>query len=393
MHNRKQKSITLEHLRKLCEPYPHRSVGSEGNIRATDYFARQCRKLGYDTVLQKFDCIDWQSGALHLVSPGREYRALPSPWSLGCDCRGELLVISSLSELRNSKIRDKIILIRGEIAREQLMPKNFPFFNPDRDREIISLLEKGCPLAIITATTRNPELAGALYPFPLFEDGDFNIPSAYMTDIEGEKLRKMSGETVHLKFSATRIPARGCNILAHRGNREGRRIVISAHIDTRPDTPGALDNAAGIVILLKMMEQLKNYQGPHFLEFLAMNGEDYYAASGELAYLRENEGKLGEILCNINIDAAGYRGVATGYVSLGDEKDILQDMMALLHTSPIFRKMQPWYQGDHMIFVQNGIPALAITSENFEYPIQEKTGSNFSISIFSIIRRLYWLKG
>jgi aminopeptidase YwaD len=23
----------------------------------------------------------------------------------------------------------------------------------------------------------------------------------------------------------------------------------------------------------------------------------------------------------------------------------------------------PWYQGDHMVFVQNGVPAVAITSE------------------------------
>jgi len=373
MENRNQKSKTLTHLRELCESYPHRSVGSVGNSRATAYFDRESRKLGYETVLQEFDCIDWQSDALHLSTGDREYKALPSPWSLGCDCRAELLVISSLSELRNREIRDKLILLRGEIAREQLMPKNFPFYNPERDREIINLLEKGYPAAIITATTRNPELAGALYPFPLFEDGDFDIPSAYMTDSEGEELRKKAGETVHLRFQATRIPARGFNVLALKGNRMNKRIVISAHIDTKPDTPGALDNAAGVVIMLKMMEQLKNYQGPYYLEFLAMNGEDYYAASGEKTYLRENEGKLNEILCNINIDAAGFREVLTGYVALGDEQGILLNITASLQASPLFREMQPWYQGDHMVFVQNGIPALAITSENFEYLSREIT--------------------
>ena len=39
-------------------------------------------------------------------------------------------------------------------------------------------------------TDRNPELVGALYPFPLFEDGDFDIPSVFMTGDEGLRLAK-----------------------------------------------------------------------------------------------------------------------------------------------------------------------------------------------------------
>lgn len=36
-------------------------------------------------------------------------------------------------------------------------------------------------------------MMGALYPFPLFEDGDFDIPSVYMTDVEGERLAAYAG--------------------------------------------------------------------------------------------------------------------------------------------------------------------------------------------------------
>jgi aminopeptidase YwaD len=30
-----------------------------------------------------------------------------------------------------------------------------------------------------------------------------------------------------------------------------------------------------------------------------------------------------------------------------------------------FAEGDPWYQGDHMVFVMNGVPAMAITSESF----------------------------
>ncbi len=63
-------------------------------------------------------------------------------------------------------------------------------------------MEEKQPAAIISATTRNPELAGAVYPFPMFEDGDFDIPSAYMTDVKGEKLASFAGSRVSLKMDA-----------------------------------------------------------------------------------------------------------------------------------------------------------------------------------------------
>jgi hypothetical protein len=49
---------------------------------------------------------------------------------------------------------------------------------------------------IIAATSRSPELAGALYPFAWIEDGDFDIPSVYMTDEQGARLAAYVGKAV-----------------------------------------------------------------------------------------------------------------------------------------------------------------------------------------------------
>ena len=47
--------------------------------------------------------------------------------------------------------------MREAISAEQLMPKNFVFYNPEHHQKTIALLESRKPAGIITATKRNPE--------------------------------------------------------------------------------------------------------------------------------------------------------------------------------------------------------------------------------------------
>ena len=153
---------------------------------ATDFFAAAVKQFRYDVECPEFACIDWWHGVANLSVEGEPYAAHISPYALGCVVDAELAVVTSVDELEAADVRGKALLLMGEIVSEQLMPKNFVFYNPDSHQYIIHLLEERQPAAIISATSRNPELAGGSYPFSLIEDGDFNIPSVYMTDAEGE---------------------------------------------------------------------------------------------------------------------------------------------------------------------------------------------------------------
>src|SRR4030042_1464267 len=121
-----------------------------------------------------------------------------TPSSRGGRFQAPLTVVSTVPELEAADLTGRIVLLRGEIAREQLMPKNFPFYHPPAHQRIYALLEARAPTAIVASTTRNPELAGALYPFPLIEDGDFDIPSVFMTDVEGGRLAATDGRPASL---------------------------------------------------------------------------------------------------------------------------------------------------------------------------------------------------
>jgi aminopeptidase YwaD len=353
------------YLGKLCLEIPNRPVGSPGNRRATDFFAGTVASFGFETETPAFDCIDWTQAGAHLMLDGAPFEAFISPYSLGCRVSAPLVAASTLEELEAIDASGKILLLCGDLAKEQLMPKNFPFYNPEQHQRIIRLLETKGPQAIVAATSRNPELAGGVYPFPLIEDGDFDIPSVYMTAEEGERLVRYVGKELALDVQAERIPARGCNVIARKGADLQRRLVFCAHIDAKDGTPGAIDNAGGVVTLLLLAELLADYSGRLGLEIVAFNGEDYYLAPGQKQYLSHNADRLSEIVLAVNLDGPGYRQGQTAYSMYECPADLAATIQSTFSAHQDMVEGEPWYQSDHGVFILHHVPAMAITSERF----------------------------
>jgi aminopeptidase YwaD len=366
--------LCKEILHTLCVEIQDRSVGSPGNRQATRYFEEMIAGFGWETRRSEFSALDWEDrGAELKTEEGCSWEVFVSPYSRGASLQEELVVVTDMQDLKEKHLKGKIVLLLGNIAGEQIMPKHFVFFNPKEHQELVSALEEKAPAALITATGRNPSLAGGLYPFPMFEDGDFLIPSVYMTDQEGEKLQAYEGKRVTLQANSVLKPGKGAQLTASKGSPDRERIVISAHIDAKKGTPGAIDNATGVAILLLLANMLKDHQGPNSLEIVPFNGEDYYAASGEMLYLAENEGRFDQIGLNINVDGVGYKQGKTGVSSYNLPDDWITSIDTVLRGYAGLKSSSPWYQGDHTIFLQQGVPALAVTSvffqENPEVPL------------------------
>jgi aminopeptidase YwaD len=216
-------------------------------------------------------------------------------------------------------------------------------------------------------------MVGAAYPFPMFEDGDFDIPSVYLSDIDGEKLAKHSGEVISLESRATRIPSTGENVIARKGEGHADRVVFTAHIDARMGTPGASDNASGVVVLLLLAELLEDYSGGLGIEITAMNGEDYYSNPGEQLYIEQNKDRFGEILLAVNIDDVGYSKGRTAYSLYGVPEGLSAVIINGFSNQDELVEGEAWYAGDHSIFIQNQVPALALTSEKMSELMQNIT--------------------
>jgi aminopeptidase YwaD len=352
-----------EYLKILCDVKSNRRTGSSGNREATDFFANTIRQYGYDIDAASFAALDYICDGATLTQGDITFEVYASPYSLGCDITGEIITVSTVEELEKADCEGKILLLRGTICDEQLMPKNFVFYNPEHHQKIIAILESLKPGGIITATKKNPDLVGALDPFPLFVDGDFDIPSVYCRETVANDLVTRPGASARLKIDARRIPSSASNVMASLNKGKTGKIVITAHIDAYESTPGASDNASGTVVLLLLAEMLADYRGRNSLEFVALNGEDHYSAAGQMDYLHRYGNEMPAVLVAINIDDVGFKQGKSSYSFYECPPGFEEKVADVFRKSEGLIRGDQWFNGDHMIFVQNQVPAIAITSE------------------------------
>ncbi len=365
-------------LHFLCTELPTRTLGTEGNRQATRFVEAQLAASGWHSERQPFDCLEWIDSGAWLTAhdvpgedsgkePGKDqWSILPGPWSLPCVLDAPLVDCTTVEEIEaQADLSDTILLLHGPIAEEQLMPKDYPFYYPEAHQRIYTAIESCKPAAVLAATGRNPSLAGGIYPFPLIEDGNFGIPTAYMTDVEGARLLAAAPAAVHLEIRSERRQAQGWNVVARKGSDFAHPIILCAHIDAKSGTPGAIDNAAGVVTLLQTAVLLADYDARQGVEIVIFNGEDNYAAAGELEYLRRMGPRVSDPHLVLNVDGAGKRGSANAWSLYNCPPPTDAALRATLEGRDGLVEGEPWYQSDHAIFVQAGVPALAFTTADF----------------------------
>lgn len=270
-------------------------------------------------------------------------------------------IVSTLEELKNKNITTKIVILNGDLTQQPMQPKNFPFYYPDEHKTIIDLLEEKQPKAIIAITGKHP-MCG-LNPFPMFEDGNFQIPSAYANKTIADKIIERR-DLIKLKIASKTENSVGRQIVASKKNNGKGKIVVCAHMDSKYGTVGAIDNAAGIEVLFQILDNLKDYNGAYDIDFVPFNGEEYYGVNGQIEYLKQNGNELSEIKLVINIDSPGHVASKTAlstYNFIESKQDWLNSKIC---KNDFIEEGTQWYAGDHAMFAFQGVPCVAVTSSN-----------------------------
>lgn len=346
--------LLTQHLTQLCEGIGSRPTGSAPNKAATQYAAKVFRDLGLNATLQPFPCMDWKNEGAQLVVDGQEVQAIAAEYSLPCDVAGELVLVKNIAELKKASLENKICVMHGDLCKEPLMPKSFTFWNPEEHQEIIRQLEVKKPLAVITVSFL-PDIAVSI-----IQDGDFIVPCAAVKGNLLEALKKSKGNTT-LRLMTERRPSVASNVIATFG--EGKpRISFSAHIDTKPGTPGALDNGSGVAVLLTLASQIIGKAHPYSIVFTLFNGEDYYSTPGETAYMQTYLQSPGEYVYAFNVDGVGMKESNTSYSFYECPSEMEAKIREIARAYQGVEQIEPWPMGDHMMFAMSGVPAIAITS-------------------------------
>jgi aminopeptidase YwaD len=359
------------HLDELCR-FPDRRIGGAGNHAAVTLVADVLAGHGFTVEAIDFEAVAWEPGPGMLEAGARRWPVHPGPYTNPCDVRARLAAAGTLEELEDGSLAGSVVLLHGALVAEQLPPKGFPYYEAPELRRILAALEAAEPAAIVAATGRNPGFAGSMYPFPLIEDAAVEVPHAYLRDIDGTALLAHVGVPVHLRLVSRRLPATGRQLIGRRGRHHGhddggaaRRVVVFAHIDSKQGSPGAIDNASGVAVLLALAELLRRHDGPPVVELVPLNGEDDYATPGEKLYVHANAGRWDEIVLGVNIDAAGARGAETAISLYGMPGPLVALVRDVAARHPGLVDGEPWFESDHGLFLMHGRPALAITSTTF----------------------------
>lgn len=346
---------------RLCAP-GDRALGTQRNRDATAYVMRRLADAGLDVSAVDFSVPEWRFGESHVRVGDVDMPLHAGPFSPAAHGAGPLVPIRSLEDVHEVSAPGAVLLLMGEIAQEQFTPRDYPFYsNPDH-AAIVDALEAVQPLAVLAATGSSA-MTGAMSPFPLIEEAGFGVPSAYMDEAAGERLASSAGSVVEVFIDSDARPSTGVQPLGRRRGASRGRIIVSAHVDSKPETPGAIDNAAGVAVMLVIADLLRNAVLGKALEFIPFNGEDHALAPGELAWLAADD--LAGIELVINIDAAGLRGGPTAYSLYGVDECTRKAAAALAAAQPSVVEGPAWYASDHMIFAMRGIPAVAVTSSDF----------------------------
>ena len=225
-------------------------------------------------------------------------------------------------------------------------------------------------------------------------EGIPRVPGTASHDRAGEFIRSRLAEIGRLRVETEPFDRRArsyTNILAILDGSDPSRIYISAHYDGRPGTPGAVDNASGVGILLESIRILVGRDWQKTLVFAFWDGEEDGLIGSRHHVESLSEDERDSVLAMISLDMPGWRGgspVIHTFVKAwevdaprlvpfwlphlfiasadrAEESLTIGDPWISFHYQIGVRNMRVPFASDDGPFLEVGIPAIFLSNSSF----------------------------
>ncbi len=344
----------LKHLEHLAVDIGPRPGGSPANHQAAAYIQGVFQAAGLDVEMQEFSCPAWEHVDTRLELNGETLEAAANAFSQPCDVTVPAVAVGTVAELQATELNGRIGILYGDLTKAPLSAKSW-FLKSERDDQIIRLLEAKRPAALITVQAAGGELVRVI------EDAEFLIPSATVNTEVGLTLLKQSQPTLHLRINSRQAPGHSCNVVARKAGSSPAWVVMCAHYDTKIDTPGANDNAAGVAVLLTLAQLLGQKQYTFGLEWIAFSNEEYLPI-GDDEYVRQCGDGFEHIAAAINMDGIGQYLGANSITTIACSQAFHDHVAELTHHYPGVVWVDPWPESNHSTFSWRGVPCIAFST-------------------------------
>ena len=339
-------SRALGHLRWLSDTLGVRSSTSAQEREAAEYIRKELNDFGYLAKLQQFSVHDIQPVGRYLtidVQDRRSFTAVVMTGSGVGEATGPIVDVGlgSGGDFPSEGIDGRIALIgRGEISFRQKVE------NAQQSGAIgVAIYNQG------------PELfRGDLA-------SNVNIPVLGISKEDGEeilRLLELSEVTVTLEVAMNERSSQ--NVVATLNAGKDLVVVLGAHYDTVPQSPGANDNGSGIAVVMALAQELVDKDLPFELRVIAFGSEEL-GLLGSRHYVETLlQGERGKIVAMLNFDALG-----AGLLQfLGNELLVARaiEMAEDLEINAVVGRIPIGASSDHASFQETGIPVIFLSGSD-----------------------------
>jgi aminopeptidase YwaD len=271
-------------LYKISQEIGTRPIGSAANERARAYIKDTLLGLGYSVTLQEFTK-EYSAATLSRVivkSDAIELDSWPAFGTRSGNVTAQIINCGQGSDTVFQAAKGKIALLeRGGMHEESKMQL---------------LVENGAVGALFYVDHENALYSARVSKF------ESDIPAAVIRKSDADRLSARFDEFVSLQIDANLVLASCANIIARHPDEHDSRILLCAHYDSRPNTPGANDNASGVACLLGAARAISNIKSFGPIDFISFDGEEI-GLVGSRFYAKSDLAKHIKIV--LNIDAVG----------------------------------------------------------------------------------------
>jgi len=254
----------LEHLRVLSDDIGPRIAGTAGEHRAKDYLAGVLRKLRYQVTVQPFPVADKYLGEIRL---GRD------SWQTGSSPQGtqdvtreaDLVDVGSgAPETFPADVTGKVVL--------------YAAVTNDPNAYLLAA-ERGAVAVLIGRLNATPDRKLSAFSPTLATP--VQIPVLGLAQVQVERLRaKLAAGRARVRLSSVHHKnLTSYNVIAERpatlpGPDKGV-VMVSAHYDSVPGSPGANDDGSGTVLCLELARVLRYLPTNKAIRFALWGSEEY----------------------------------------------------------------------------------------------------------------------
>ena len=292
-----------KHLHLLSVKIGTRVAGSPQEKEAACAVENHFRRLGLKTGQLRFRFPDYLPKTCRLEitaggKPGRVTSARPMAYTPNTPTGGVsgplcFLQTGTEHDLAQPGLRGKVGLLLGSAN------LRFSAFR----RKLIDAKLKGLIVVDHRTEYRTPISAGAAPQWML----DFSLPVVGVPHLVAVDLLKMGKLKVSLTTQGRRVSSESQNVWAEipgEGSTAQEIIVVTCHLDSVPDAPGANDNGSGTAAVMELARILRREKLKRTVRLIGFGVEERLSIGAYLYATRQVEDANQIKLC-INLDSIG----------------------------------------------------------------------------------------